>query len=431
MQKPVIQTRVPAIKAILAVAIMLVTTATGAQAQTVVPPPSGTYTMVNGGPGDQADPHVSGSLVAYTSDDSAGVAIRVHDLANSTDVAVPQEGVFDHLADIDGRRVVFSRVSSQPGAQESEIWIHDLNSGDSFELDPQADSDRRGAAIGGNTVAWQELRLGQNLPAIEIAVHDLVQGTTTVLTSDGATEAPPEVAPSGDAVVWNKCQTGAFQCDVYTATRAGSTWTVHQLTTAATEESGGDTNGQVAVYASTRDGQTDIFWQPVATGVENRLSLPGHERNPTISGTLVAFEHLEPGGNAYEVKLLDLVSNRVYPLTQTPESEFLSDISQSADGLVRVAWTVAGDDFNVRAFSFRLDADADGVPDVDDNCPNTANSTQADVDGDGVGDACDAIDNRPCNPRPAAGLISRPLYAIGGAVPPVRGVACIVEGLGL
>ena len=35
------------------------------------------------------------------------------------------------------------------------------------------------------------------------------------------------------------------------------------------------------------------------------------------------------------------------------------------------------------------DADADGVPDVQDNCPAVANTTQDDADADGVGDACD------------------------------------------
>ncbi|WP_338282719.1 thrombospondin type 3 repeat-containing protein [Corallococcus caeni] len=36
-----------------------------------------------------------------------------------------------------------------------------------------------------------------------------------------------------------------------------------------------------------------------------------------------------------------------------------------------------------------LDTDGDGVPDGDDNCPNTANPNQADQDGDEFGDVCE------------------------------------------
>lgn len=37
----------------------------------------------------------------------------------------------------------------------------------------------------------------------------------------------------------------------------------------------------------------------------------------------------------------------------------------------------------------QADADGDGIGDVCDNCPGTANANQADTDGDGVGDVCD------------------------------------------
>ena len=39
------------------------------------------------------------------------------------------------------------------------------------------------------------------------------------------------------------------------------------------------------------------------------------------------------------------------------------------------------------------DADGDGVSDLQDNCPSTANADQADTDNDGQGDACDGDDD--------------------------------------
>jgi hypothetical protein len=37
----------------------------------------------------------------------------------------------------------------------------------------------------------------------------------------------------------------------------------------------------------------------------------------------------------------------------------------------------------------QLDADGDGVSDVEDNCRGIPNPEQADTDGDDIGDACD------------------------------------------
>ena len=43
------------------------------------------------------------------------------------------------------------------------------------------------------------------------------------------------------------------------------------------------------------------------------------------------------------------------------------------------------------------DQDNDGVPDIDDNCPATANANQLDLDGDGEGDVCDMQENDRCD----------------------------------
>lgn len=44
------------------------------------------------------------------------------------------------------------------------------------------------------------------------------------------------------------------------------------------------------------------------------------------------------------------------------------------------------------------DADADGIPDAQDNCPSRANRDQRDSNDDGIGDACEAVESgRPAD----------------------------------
>jgi len=44
---------------------------------------------------------------------------------------------------------------------------------------------------------------------------------------------------------------------------------------------------------------------------------------------------------------------------------------------------------------YEEDSDNDGVPDVDDNCPNTPNPDQVDSNGNGIGDVCEGVDPDP------------------------------------
>jgi len=63
--------------------------------------------------------------------------------------------------------------------------------------------------------------------------------------------------------------------------------------------------------------------------------------------------------------------------------------------------------FSIMLISFTptpQDSDNDGVTDMDDNCPNTANPNQDDGDNDGAGDVCDAFPLDPDNDADGDGL---------------------------
>jgi len=318
---------------------------------------NGTAQVVNGGPGDQTDPHVSGVLVAYTNEVGGTSEIRYHDLESGQDAAIPNGGAFDFVSDVSGRTVVFTRVSTS-----SAIYIFDVGPGATpVELAPEEGSSRRAAVIGGRTVAWQDFGYTGNTLQPEIATYDLDRGLLTRLTSDTLQDRTPAVAPDGRAVVWAKCDAQGLRCDIWEARWSEGGFVSQALTGTEGEESQPDTNGQVVVYASTRtvEGVTDrdIYWKPVGGGTEQRLALPGMDANPSISGSLVAFERKAPERSDFDIALYDLRTQALYLLTRSPENESLNDLSVGADGQVRVVWTApANGDFNVHSFTFHLPA---------------------------------------------------------------------------
>jgi hypothetical protein len=73
---------------------------------------------------------------------------------------------------------------------------------------------------------------------------------------------------------------------------------------------------------------------------------------------------------------------------------------QTASGDINCTNTVFGNPINVlKSCEYLLpeinDIDNDTIPDDSDNCPNDANTDQADIDNDNLGDVCDFINNAP------------------------------------
>ncbi|WP_157758737.1 TolB family protein [Cystobacter fuscus] len=329
----------------------------------------GTPRVVNTSPGDQMDPHVSGEWVVYTNQPVRDVSeIRYHHLTTGEDLPLPTGGGLDSLSDIQGTQVVFTRTS--PTDATNHIYRFDVRLGGvAEELVPRPGTDRRTATVGGHTVAWQDVAIGPNALSPEIHVYNQDTLALTRLTADASVDRTPAVSEDGRTVVWSKCATSVDGCDIWAARELSAGYHIRQITGSEGEETQPDTNGEVVVYVSRAwvNGvlESDIAWTSLEGGEAQRLSLPGTDTNPSISGPLIAFEHWDatsPTPN-YDIHLYDLRTRMTYRLTETPASESLSDISYGANGQVRLVWAMRQNgEYNVYANEFRLPIDCHEAP---------------------------------------------------------------------
>jgi hypothetical protein len=341
-----------------AAALVLVASPASAGAVTIGTLPPSTTQVVNNGPGNQTDPHVSGDLVSYTSEvgGTNNTEIRYHDLATTADAAIAKSGFSeDLLSDVSGTRVVFNRR-----ADWSLIYVYETTTaGQAVELTPRPSFPSRSSpAIGGQTVAFQDFSFTENPLEPEVVVHDLTTGVSTRLTNDHLLEIDIAVSPDGNVVVFTQCSTSGSSCQLLKSTRQGAGWTTVAMTLSGEAQNAGftaDTNGALIAYTATRAGETDIFYQPVAGGTEQQLALAGVETNPNVSGTLISFDRAPSPGAARDIYVYDTATDTLYQLTNTAADESLSDVSVSPSGLVRVVNQVfeAGN-FNIHARSFTL-----------------------------------------------------------------------------
>ena len=332
------------------------------ESPTAVTPPApiivtATPVVVNNGSGNQVDPHVDGNLVAYTNAANGVSTIRYFNFSNDVDLGIPGvSGALDFLPDVSGATVVFTRIE---GARQS-IWsFNTTTSGPAIEMGTSsATSLRRGAYIGGNTVAWQELGFSTSTSVLsEVMAYDLTTSTGLRLTNDTQFDRNMSVAPNGNVIVWDKCLTSNSPCDIWQAVKGSAGWTVSQVTSTADSESFADTNGTLVVYGGVRAASAtsaDIYWKPVAGGAESQLALVGEQRNPNISENVIAFEgrDLADASPNWDIYLYDLSTSTLYRLTNTPAlHETLNDISVVGTQ-VRVVWSVFETDQNVYSTTF-------------------------------------------------------------------------------
>ena len=135
--------------------------------------------------------------------------------------------------------------------------------------------------------------------------------------------------------------------------------------------------------------------------------------NPDGSGLV---ESVRFGGTSSEdAQGLALDSQGYAYVAGTTFSQDFMDPDWDPNGMVDVSGQVGASATEGQAYVAKFhfpslgqtDTDLDGIPDDQDNCPNTANPDQVDSDGDGVGDACTGL----C-PLAATGLVSFTLLGL-------------------
>jgi Tol biopolymer transport system component len=319
----------------------------------------GSFVAVNNGHGNQTNPHVACDLVSYTNDDLGVSTIHYYDFASNTDHVVPGNSV-DLLSDVAGTRVALTEVTSDGDT----VAFFDTLTSTRTNVPGTGHS---APALGGNLMAFEDRSLVPGDPnQSEISVYDISTSTSLRLTNDALMDRRPAVSPNGEAIVWEKCQTNGFGCDIYSATPIPGGFTTHLLTGSPGEDRLPDTDGTRVVYTSDRTGEWDVYYQPVGGGAETRLAIPGDQRDPRIAGDLISFESQSPGGD-YDVYVYDISTNALYQITNTSGvDERLNDISVCGTS-GRIVYVIPGDGaFDVYAFTFDVPNPPPPTPEVSD-----------------------------------------------------------------
>ncbi|MBA4746869.1 MAG: thrombospondin type 3 repeat-containing protein [Muricauda sp.] len=146
----------------------------------------------------------------------------------------------------------------------------------------------------------------------------------------------------------------------------------------------GDDNGNSATNGTQNSLGFDVSLSESASGTSAEL---GTDFINGLKNQIGNTVFIEPGQSSatFEIEIID----------DTVEEEvetFIVEITTNESDITIPVSQVKGQIIDNNAAN-GSDSDNDGVLDVVDNCPNTANADQADLDGDGIGDLCDTDDD--------------------------------------
>ena len=320
----------------------------------------GTTTGVDTAPGEQIDPHVSGNVAAYTDQMTGSGVIRYHDFLNpGASGIVPSGDVWDvdQLSDVNGNHIAFDREHAD-GSRSCMVF--DRGSALTIEIGQGQGTSAWATALGSDTVAFVNTAVNDG----DIAVGKISAPDAPLVNVSNSfrKDASPAVSPLGDVVVWGSCE-GVTNCDIMKSVRSGGVWgAAVTVSDTAGAERNPDTDGITVTYDSNRAGALgggDIFFRPISGGTEVQVTFDGLQRNPSISGGVIAFENKPPSATTWDLFVYQISTNTVFQVTDTPSTtEILTDVTTLDNGDVRVVWA-ADDDFfpgqhNIYARTFTL-----------------------------------------------------------------------------
>lgn len=278
-------------------------------------PLGGTTTRLTNNESSQTDPSISGSLVLWT-DQRNGITglddqyyCDVADCAG-TETQLTSAANAQRLGDVSGSRIAYTDVN---GATRYVVVV-DVVTGATFAANGTADQNPR---LDGPIVAFER----GPASAVNVYAVDVVTGIETAVATTDALELNPTV--DGTRVVYERHATGASPGDIVLYDL--STGLETAIESSADDARRPDIDGDFVVYDVVAGTNTDIAVHNLVTGVTTRVTHPGNQRSPHVSGNMVSFDDDSAGDP--NIGLYYIPSGTLQLVTTSTEAEFLNDIS--------------------------------------------------------------------------------------------------------